>query len=148
MIAEEQLSPGRAQDPLVAVAGLTIDFWSNDRWNNVVNDATFSIARGEALGLVGESGCGKTTTALALLGFQRPGSRIRSGTIAFGGRDLAHLVPPRAAEGARATGQPRPAEPDDRTVPRAANRRPARRGDGGARRRQLAAQTARAARAS
>jgi peptide/nickel transport system ATP-binding protein len=91
MIAEEQLSPGQAQDPLVAVAGLTIDFWSNDRWNNVVNDATFSIARGEALGLVGESGCGKTTTALALLGFQRPGSRIRSGSIAFGGRDLAHL---------------------------------------------------------
>ena len=92
MIAEkEQLSPGRPQDPLVAVEGLTIDFWSNDRWNNVVNDATFSIARGEALGLVGESGCGKTTTALALLGFQRPGSRIRSGTIDFGGRDLAHL---------------------------------------------------------
>jgi peptide/nickel transport system ATP-binding protein len=91
MIAEEQLSPGHAQDPLVAVAGLTIDFWSNDRWNNVVNDATFSIARGEALGLVGESGCGKTTTALALLGFQRPGSRIRSGSIAFGGRDLARL---------------------------------------------------------
>ena len=92
MIAEEeQLSPGRPQDPLVAVEGLTIDFWSNDRWNNVVNDATFSIARGEALGLVGESGCGKTTTALALLGFQRPGSRIRSGAIDFGGRDLAHL---------------------------------------------------------
>jgi peptide/nickel transport system ATP-binding protein len=92
MIAEEeQLSPGRPQDPLVAVEGLTIDFWSNDRWNNVVNEAPFSIARGEALGLVGESGCGKTTTALALLGFQRPGSRIRSGTIDFGGRDLAHL---------------------------------------------------------
>jgi peptide/nickel transport system ATP-binding protein len=92
MIAEEeQLRPRRPQDPLVAVEGLTIDFWSNDRWNNVVNDATFAIARGEALGLVGESGCGKTTTALALLGFQRPGSRIRSGTIDFGGRDLAHL---------------------------------------------------------
>jgi peptide/nickel transport system ATP-binding protein len=91
MIAEEKPSPGGAQDPLVAVEGLTIDFWSNDRWNNVVNDATFSIARGEALGLVGESGSGKTTTALALLGFQRPGSRIRSGTIAFGGRDLAHI---------------------------------------------------------
>ena len=78
-------------EALVRVEGLTIDFWSNDRWNNVVNDTTFSIARGEALGLVGESGCGKTTTALALLGFQRPGSRIRSGTIAFGGRDLARI---------------------------------------------------------
>ncbi|MEA2141303.1 MAG: peptide/nickel transport system ATP-binding protein ddpF, partial [Solirubrobacteraceae bacterium] len=55
------------------VEGLTIDFWSNDRWNNVVNDTSFELARGEALGLVGESGCGKTTTALSLLGYQRPG---------------------------------------------------------------------------
>ena len=73
------------------VEGLTIDFWSNDRWNNVVNDTSFELARGEALGLVGESGCGKTTTALSLLGYQRPGSRIRSGAIHFGGRDLARL---------------------------------------------------------
>jgi peptide/nickel transport system ATP-binding protein len=79
------------QEPLVRVEGLTIDFWSNDRWNNVVNGTSFELARGEALGLVGESGCGKTTTALALLGFQRPGSRIRSGSIQFGGRDLAKL---------------------------------------------------------
>jgi peptide/nickel transport system ATP-binding protein len=79
------------QEPLVRVDGLTIDFWSNDRWNNVVNGTSFELARGEALGLVGESGCGKTTTALALLGFQRPGSRIRSGSIQFGGRDLAKL---------------------------------------------------------
>jgi peptide/nickel transport system ATP-binding protein len=76
---------------LVEVEGLTIDFWSGERWSNVVNDVTFSFRRGEALGLVGESGCGKTTTALALLGFQRPGSRIRSGAIRFGGRDLARL---------------------------------------------------------
>ena len=79
------------QQPLVTVEGLTIDFWSNDRWNNVVNGASFSLARGDALGLVGESGCGKTTTALSLLGFQRPGSRIRSGSIQFAGRDLARL---------------------------------------------------------
>jgi peptide/nickel transport system ATP-binding protein len=92
MVADEQsLSPRTEEDPLVRVEGLTIDFWSNDRWNNVVNNASFSLARGEALGLVGESGCGKTTTALALLGFQRPGSRIRSGSIHFGGRDLARL---------------------------------------------------------
>jgi peptide/nickel transport system ATP-binding protein len=83
---------GRGMDQvLVKVEGLTIDFWSNDRWNNVVNDTSFQLRRGEALGLVGESGCGKTTTALSLLGFQRPGSRIRSGAIHFGGRDLARL---------------------------------------------------------
>ena len=83
--------PTRRADPLVRVEGLTIDFWSNDRWNNVVNGTSFELARGEALGLVGESGCGKTTTALSLLGYQRPGSRIRSGSIRFAGRDLAHL---------------------------------------------------------
>ena len=70
--------PVSTPEPLVRVEGLTIDFWSNDRWNNVVNDASFELARGEALGLVGESGCGKTTTALSLLGYQRPGSRIRA----------------------------------------------------------------------
>jgi peptide/nickel transport system ATP-binding protein len=79
------------QEALVRVEGLTIDFWSNDRWNNVVNNVSFELRRGEALGLVGESGCGKTTTALSLLGAQRPGSRIRSGAIHLGGRDLAHL---------------------------------------------------------
>ena len=84
-------SRGVAQEPLVKVEGLTIDFWSNDRWNNVVNNTSFELRRGEALGLVGESGCGKTTTALSLLGFQRPGSRIRSGAIYLGGRDLAHV---------------------------------------------------------
>jgi peptide/nickel transport system ATP-binding protein len=90
-VDEQRLSPSTERERLVTVEGLTIDFWSNDRWNNVVNNATFSLARGEALGLVGESGCGKTTTALSLLGFQRPGSRIRSGSIHFGGRDLARL---------------------------------------------------------
>jgi peptide/nickel transport system ATP-binding protein len=78
-------------DPLVRVEGLTIDFWSNHRWNNVVNNTSFELGRGEALGLVGESGCGKTTTALSLLGFQRAGSRIRSGAVHFAGRDFARL---------------------------------------------------------
>jgi peptide/nickel transport system ATP-binding protein len=91
--AEVEATPTPAADgsPLVEVDALTIDFWSNERWNNVVNGVTFSLARGEALGIVGESGCGKTTTALALLGFRRPGSRIREGSIRFDGRDLARL---------------------------------------------------------
>ncbi len=93
MTAVDVQSVGRSveQEPLLKVEGLTIDFWSNDCWSNVVNNTSFELARGEALGLVGESGCGKTTTALSLLGFQRPGSRIRSGAIHFGGRDLARL---------------------------------------------------------
>ncbi|MBC7811044.1 MAG: dipeptide ABC transporter ATP-binding protein [Burkholderiales bacterium] len=77
--------------PLIEVAGLTIDFWNQDRWVNVVKRVTFAVNRGEAVGLVGESGCGKTTTAYTLLGYQRPNSRIREGKINFDGRDLLKL---------------------------------------------------------
>jgi peptide/nickel transport system ATP-binding protein len=76
---------------LVAVDGLTVDFWTGEGWANVVNDVSFEVRPGEAFGLVGESGCGKTTTAFSLLGFRRPGSRIRSGTVRFEGRDLLSL---------------------------------------------------------
>jgi peptide/nickel transport system ATP-binding protein len=73
---------------IVEVDDLTIDFWSRDRWLNVVNGVDFAVYSGEALGLVGESGCGKTTTAVALLGKRRKGSRIRKGSIRFLGNDV------------------------------------------------------------
>jgi oligopeptide transport system ATP-binding protein len=52
-----------------------------------VDDVSFSIARGETLGLVGESGCGKTTTGRCILQLERPSS----GTVIFEGRDLTTL---------------------------------------------------------
>src|SRR3954452_15299773 len=64
---------------LVEVDGLTVDFWATDRWVNVVDRVSLAIQPGEAYGLVGESGCGKTTTAVSLLGVRRPGSRVRAG---------------------------------------------------------------------
>ncbi|MGH9139103.1 MAG: ABC transporter ATP-binding protein, partial [Acidimicrobiales bacterium] len=76
---------------VVDVDSLVVDFWDRGRWVNVVNGASFAIAPGEALGLVGESGSGKSTTAYALLGYRRPGSRLRHGAVRFRGRDLLHL---------------------------------------------------------
>ena len=76
---------------LVRVDGLTVDFWTGEGWANVVNGVSFSMRPGEAFGLVGESGCGKTTTALTLLGFRRPGSRIRAGEVRLDGRNLLAL---------------------------------------------------------
>lgn len=80
-------------DQVIGVEGLSIDFWSQTRWVNVVKDVSFAVRPGEALGLVGESGCGKSTTAYTLLGYRRPNSRIQSGVIKFGGDDLLRLTP-------------------------------------------------------
>src|SRR5262245_35933685 len=82
----------RNSDPLIQVDGLTVDFWNQDHWVNVVNRVSFEVRHGEALGLVGESGCGKTTTAYSLLGYRRPNSRIRAGAIHFANQDLVHLT--------------------------------------------------------
>lgn len=60
-------------------------FGGNREFVKAVDDVSFEIFRGETLGLVGESGCGKTTLGRALLRLVNPGS----GSIEFGGRDLA-----------------------------------------------------------
>jgi peptide/nickel transport system ATP-binding protein len=77
--------------PLVEIERLTVDFYEREAWVNVVNEVSFTIAPGETLGLVGESGCGKTTTAYALFGYIRPGSRIRSGVVRFDDRDILRV---------------------------------------------------------
>ncbi len=83
------MTPG---DAVVAeVESLVVDFWDRGAWVNVVNGASFTVLPGETVGLVGESGSGKSTTAYALLGYRRPGSRVRSGAVRFTGRDLLHL---------------------------------------------------------
>jgi peptide/nickel transport system permease protein len=54
----------------------------------IVDAASFDIGRGESLGIVGESGCGKTITARALLGLLPPGGRIAGGSAMFDGEQL------------------------------------------------------------
>ena len=89
--------------PVVEVEGLSVDYWSQRRWQSVVSDVSFAIARREILGLAGESGCGKSTVAYALLGERRTGSRIVRGRVLFEGRDLLRLSEAelRAVRGAR-----------------------------------------------
>lgn len=58
-----------------------------------VDDVSFEVCRGETLAVVGESGCGKTMTALAVLGLlPAPGARLAAGRIDFEGRDLVGLA--------------------------------------------------------
>ena len=59
----------------------------------IVDDVSFEIAEGEVLALIGESGSGKTTIALALMGYVRGACRITRGVVSFEGRDLAQARP-------------------------------------------------------
>ena len=60
---------------LLDVRGLTVELPAPAGWVRPVNDISFALAPGESLGLVGESGCGKTMLSLALLGLLPPGAR-------------------------------------------------------------------------
>jgi peptide/nickel transport system ATP-binding protein len=68
-----------------------------------VDDVTFTIERGQVLGLVGESGCGKSMTALCIMRLVPPPGRITAGRVVFDGTDLLALPEPamRAVRGAR-----------------------------------------------
>ncbi|MDE0683589.1 MAG: ATP-binding cassette domain-containing protein, partial [Candidatus Poribacteria bacterium] len=55
------------QEPLLEISGLKTVFPTDDGIVNAVNDVSFSIARGQTVGIVGESGCGKSITGLSLL---------------------------------------------------------------------------------
>ena len=80
--------------PLLAVEGLRIDLAIGGGRFPAVQDVSFSIGRGETFGLVGESGCGKSITALALIGLLRPPLVLAGGTIRLDGREIQDL--PRA----------------------------------------------------
>ncbi len=74
---------------LVEVKDLVVEFQSDDAVVHAVNGVSFSIDEGETLGLVGETGAGKTTIARAILGIvPKPQGRIKQGQIIFEGQDI------------------------------------------------------------
>jgi peptide/nickel transport system permease protein len=77
----------------LSVRDLSISLPLRKGWTTVVDRVSFDIAPGETLGLVGESGCGKTVTALSILGLVPAEGRISSGSIWFEGDDLTKMSP-------------------------------------------------------
>jgi oligopeptide/dipeptide ABC transporter ATP-binding protein len=79
------------REPLLSVEDLRVEFWTSRGTVYAVNGITFDIPPGETLGIVGESGCGKSVTSLALLGILSRAGRVVGGTAMFDGRDLLEL---------------------------------------------------------
>src|SRR5271166_3204092 len=79
--------PPASQGPLLQTDRLAVSFRLDRGDMPVLRNINFSIQRGEIVGLLGESGCGKTTTALSILGLQ-PSDAIVRGSVRFQGREL------------------------------------------------------------
>ena len=77
--------------PLLAVEDLEVRFQTARGTVHAVNGISFDISPGETLGIVGESGCGKSVTSLALLGILARNGRVTGGRALFGDRDLLQL---------------------------------------------------------
>lgn len=82
---------GTKGDVILDVKGLRIRGKSKAGWAEIVKGIDLTLRRGEILGLIGESGAGKSTIGLAALGYVKPGCRITDGTILFAGEDLSEL---------------------------------------------------------
>ncbi len=78
--------------PLLEVRDLKTHFFTRQGVVRAVDGISFSVDSGRTLGIVGESGCGKSVTALSIMGLiPRPPARIVNGSVLFAGRDLANL---------------------------------------------------------
>ena len=80
-------------DHLLDIRDLFIDAWSEERWQTIVHGVSLSLKRGEVLGLIGESGAGKSTIGLAAMGYTRQGCRLASGSINLDGQELLGASP-------------------------------------------------------
>ena len=81
-------------EPLLSVDDLEVEFWTDRGTIHAVNGISFEVAAGETLGIVGESGCGKSVTSLALLGILPRAGASPGVAPMFEGRDLLALSGP------------------------------------------------------
>lgn len=79
------------REPLLSVRELSLGFPNGGQYLRAVDRASFDVSVGETLGVVGESGCGKSLTLRSLIGLQRP-AEILGGSAMFRGRDLLQLT--------------------------------------------------------
>jgi oligopeptide/dipeptide ABC transporter ATP-binding protein len=87
-VADADVNPAEA---LLEVKNLRTSFFTGDGVVHAVDNVSFNVRRGEAVALVGESGCGKSVTAMSIMRLVAQPGKITAGEIRFKGRDLASL---------------------------------------------------------
>ena len=83
--------PVSSDRPILQVKGLQTSFYTRAGAIRAVTGVDFQVNKGEVLGLVGESGCGKSVTSLSILGLVGEPGVVEAGEVLFGGRDLLTL---------------------------------------------------------
>ncbi|WP_338892607.1 ABC transporter ATP-binding protein [Aeromonas rivipollensis] len=85
---------GRGRAPILEVRDLEVEFAVDDGKIKVLDGVSFQVAPGQTLGIVGESGCGKSVTSLAIMGLlPRPHGQVVAGSIRFQGEELLAMAP-------------------------------------------------------
>ena len=93
----------KSKDVLLKIRDLKIEGYSDEQWLPIIKGVDLTLHRGEVMGLIGESGAGKSTIGAACMGYARDGTRIVDSTIEFDGMELttASEADKRALRGAR-----------------------------------------------
>jgi ABC-type glutathione transport system ATPase component len=91
------MTDANGDDLLLRIRGLKIEGRTEEGWNEIVHGVDLDLKRGEVLGLIGESGAGKSTIGLAAMGFARDGCRLSAGPSSS---TAASCARPRRAPGA------------------------------------------------
>lgn len=80
--------PTAERQPILRIENLAVSYKTRDGEVEAIRDISFDIARGETFGLVGESGCGKSTAAWAIVNFLGANGNVKRGSIEFQGQEL------------------------------------------------------------
>lgn len=81
----------KAGPPTLSIRGLEVAYRIRGREQTVLRDLSFDIGRGESFGLVGESGCGKSTTVMTIVRHLAPNARVRQGEVLLSGENILEM---------------------------------------------------------
>ena len=87
------MTSNKSKELLLEMKNIHIDGFSDERWHKILKGVDLTLHRGEILGLIGESGAGKSTMGKAAMGYTQPGCKIIKGEINFNNLSKIIIIP-------------------------------------------------------